>query len=143
MSSFWPTTRISHVAFLLKFHILARCRYDQFSSEDIHHKNITGVQRFRLLKTTQTSTMVLRSTFLLLARGILGRSSGRRDSQDRDYKALFGVSLRVTCDVWNVAGFEQDRKLRPKHLLWALLMMKTNSSQSVLAALTQTTRKTF
>ena len=87
--------------------------------------------------------MVVKASFILLARGMLGRSSGRVESATRDYVSLFGISARTTVDVWNRCDFDHEAKLRPKHLLWALLMMKTYSSQAIMAALAGTTRKTF
>lgn len=84
--------------------------------------------------------MVNNYTFLRIGRSMLGANG--RESRDRDFKGLFGVPVVVCMDVWQQCDFVGEG-MKPKHLMWGLLMLKIYGNQSVLAAVASTTRKTF
>jgi hypothetical protein len=74
------------------------------------------------------------ASFEILAQSFLQRS-------DRDFRALFGVGPGVVCQLWQRCSFPP--KTMPKHLLWALLFLKTYATEPVLCSIVGTTRKTF
>ena len=86
-------------------------------------------------------TMVLRRTFIRIAMSILKNSSGRIDSKNRDFRALFGISPQVCVDTWHRCNFSAD--ITPKHLMWTLMFLKTYATEPVLASLAGVSRKTY
>ena len=72
---------------------------------------------------------------------VLGQSFQQRAGQDRDFRALFGICPDVVADLWRQAQFPS--KAEPKHLLWALMFLKTYATEPMLCAIAGTTRKTF
>ena len=96
--------------------------------------------------------MVTAHTFLSLLSTIklqvIGGSSGGarysgRGEHERAFRSLFGVGASVVADLWCRCESERlfQRGTRPKHLLWALLMMKVYPSESVIAGMVSATRK--
>ena len=77
--------------------------------------------------------MITKYNFLRIGRSVIGRTT--QESRGRDFKATFGVSIAVCVDLWYSCGFDHDKKIKPKHMMWGLLKMKVYSNQSVLAAL--------
>ena len=88
--------------------------------------------------------MVNSASFLLLARTIQrgGHGDGRYAS-DRAFRALFGVSSLVVNDIWHAAKPNFPAGTKPKHLLWACLLLKVYGTEDALSSLVGTTRKTF
>lgn len=64
-----------------------------------------------------------------------------RQPKDRDFRANFGVSLQTIVDVWVDGKFK--KKTKPKHILWALLFLKTYATEDRLSRQVQVDRKTF
>lgn len=85
------------------------------------------------------STMVICSpeAFRLLAKSITNTRS------ERGYKAKFGASPDVCCDLWERLQPTRPKKSLPKHLLWAMLFLKLYATEPVLSDMVGTTRKTF
>lgn len=71
----------------------------------------------------------------LLGRGIVGRGHER----GRSCKAFFGVEPTVALELWDICN-DSVEKVRPKHLLWGLMLLKLNSNQTTLASLATATR---
>lgn len=86
-------------------------------------------------------TLVNKFYIIRLGRQIL--YSGRRDGSRRDFRALFGVSPTVCVDLWYLCRDSFDKKIRPRHLLWSLMWMKTCATEPILSSLVRVTRKTF
>ena len=88
---------------------------------------------------------VTADAFLVAATNIIGRSvqgkSLSHESRERHFWALFGVGPCACSDLWRLCEFSQETK--PKHLLWALLFLKTYATEAVLCTLAGTTRKTL
>ena len=75
--------------------------------------------------------MILTSNhFLYYANAILERANRDGGFGDRDFRALFGVGANICSIVWNLCDFPIGTE--PKHLLWALLFLKVNGTESVL-----------
>jgi hypothetical protein len=68
-----------------------------------------------------------------------------KNSRDKRFRALFGVSCDVCSHVWEyVNAFEAaSTKARPHHLLWCLLFVKTYASEAALSTIVGVTEKTF
>ena len=83
------------------------------------------------------------AAFQLEARAIFRKSSG--ESYDKDFRSLFGVGLQVCCQTYRLC--EQSNNLpdrcEPKFFLWALMFLKLYDTESVLARMAKTTRKTY
>lgn len=60
----------------------------------------------------------------------------------RAFRAAFGTSASVCAIIWNKVKPLRKGAL-PKHLLWALLLMKTSCSHQVLCSITESDAKTF
>ena len=68
-------------------------------------------------------------------------------TQDRDFRSQFGVNWRVCSSLWNLLdehfSSAPGLKRQPKHLLWALMFLKTYANESTYRCLTGVTEKTF
>ena len=64
-------------------------------------------------------------------------------ANDRAFFAHFGCSSDVISIVWQKIHRIKPRSCKPKHVLWALLFLKTYNSEDVLASRVGTNRKTF
>ena len=53
----------------------------------------------------------------------------------RKFRAFFGTSPLVCVVVWDLLLVQRPRKSTPEHLLWALLLLKRYTIESVNAAL--------
>jgi hypothetical protein len=66
--------------------------------------------------------------------------------RDRQFKALFGTTAQVCVTLWELMSPETSmpKNARPKHLLWALLLLKVYGTETVLSSLVGgTTEKTY
>ena len=61
----------------------------------------------------------------------------------RKFRAFFGTSPLVCVVVWDLLLVQRPRKSTPEHLLWALLLLKRYTIESVNAALVGVSEKTF
>jgi hypothetical protein len=75
----------------------------------------------------------------LLAESAVGVSS----KNDRGFRSHFGCSSDVCSVLWQMMAVNRPNGMRPTHLLWALLFLKTYSTEDVLAERVGTTRKTY
>lgn len=67
------------------------------------------------------------------------------DGRDRDFRYMFGVGLETCVNAWNLcvdSGNLPDGA-QPFHFLWALMFLKLYETESLLARLAGTTRKTY
>lgn len=85
-----------------------------------------------------SSTMTLLTTqhVWLAAKQLLQEHGGR------DFNSIFGKTPEVVALTWNLLDLG-DTGAKLKHLLWALMFMKTYSKEPVLASMAKVTRKTF
>lgn len=67
------------------------------------------------------------------------------DGADRDFRALFGVSLDTCISAWDlcVASGRLPLGTQEYHFLWALMFLKLYDTESILARLAGATRKTY
>lgn len=79
--------------------------------------------------------------FQILSGSVAG---GNREGL-RSFKARFGCSPDVCSVLWEMMSIRRTkpRNMTPKHLLWALLFMKTYNSETMLSGLLDVERKTF
>ena len=75
--------------------------------------------------------------FRLAARPILAEQNAR------DFQSLFGSTPEVCSLAWNLLDLVDIEAAAPKHLLWALMLMKTYGKESDLCAKVGVVRKTF
>jgi len=61
----------------------------------------------------------------------------------RDEKSLFGVSSLVAYAVWESIYISLPNSSQPEHLLWALIFLKTYSSERTHSLIAQCDPKTF
>jgi hypothetical protein len=61
----------------------------------------------------------------------------------RKFRAFFGTSSLVCVAVWDFLLVQRPRKSTPEHLLWALLLLRRYTIESVNAALVGVSEKTF
>ena len=81
--------------------------------------------------------LVTPSGFLVLAKTMVNCRS------NRSYRAKFGCSPLVCTDLWERLKNKRPRGAQAKHLLWALLFLKTYNTEDNLSELIGTTSKTF
>ena len=82
-------------------------------------------------------------TFWILGHTITGHNlEGSLCLGYRKFRAFFGTSPQVCAIVWNSLS-NRPPKSQPKHLLWGLMLLKQYHIESVNAALTGVTEKTF
>lgn len=76
---------------------------------------------------------------------LLAKNSRLSISDDRSFKSHFGTNIDVASIVWDMMKENRRRPLsmRPIHLLWGLLFLKTYSTTDVLAASVGTSRNTL
>jgi len=66
------------------------------------------------------------SHFRVAALPIIARAHNDRGDAD-DFKSMFGISADLTAVVWNICNFPAGTQ--PKHLVWALLLLKTYANE--------------
>ena len=86
--------------------------------------------------------------FLTLGVTIGGERKFERDLNKADtnfFKRTYGVSPEVCSQTWELLTLRHlvTSKARPKHLLWALVLLNIYSSEIFLSRLLMTTEKTF
>ena len=59
----------------------------------------------------------------------------------RDFHTMFGSSPEICSLCWNLLDIPPRGE--PKHLLWALMLLKTYAKEKVLASLAQVDRRTY
>ena len=64
-----------------------------------------------------------------------------RRGDGRDFQTMFGATPEVCALCWNLMNIPP--KGQHKHLLWALMLMKTYAKEKVLAALADADRRTY
>ena len=76
---------------------------------------------------------------------ISGSVAGGNSEGIRSFKARFGCSPDVCSVLWEMMSNRRSkpRNMIPKHLLWALLFLKTYNSETVLSGVLGIERKTF
>jgi hypothetical protein len=79
--------------------------------------------------------------FRIIGDGILGRMV----NGSRGFVALFGIPPLKVYQLWQLIddGHKRDKKYLPKHLMWALLLLRTYNREEVLATLVGVTEKTY
>ena len=101
------------------------------------------------LVTPHSTRMVVDYTSPILFRVLGERIVGRViNGRDRSYVALFGIPPLKVYQLWRLIYERNNRgntrtKCYPKHLLWALLLLRTYNREEVLAALVGVTEKTY
>jgi hypothetical protein len=90
----------------------------------------------------RSSTMLIRPRFLMTAKCML---SGRRaqlnpelEASEQEFRALFGIGPDVCGHVWTHLSCHKPPKTRPKHLLWTLLFLKVNGTETALSVIART-----
>ena len=68
---------------------------------------------------------------------------GSRSMGYRLFRSFFGTTPQVCEIIWDMLSARRPPHSTPKHLLWALLLLKQYNLESVNAVLTSTTEKTF
>ena len=79
--------------------------------------------------------------FEIAAEDLIGDSNPSQSHQK--YVAHFGVDSLVTAKIWDMTKPSLPTKVKPKHLLWALMFMKVYNSELVLASWAGVTPKTY
>ena len=64
-------------------------------------------------------------------------------SDERMFRSLFGCSPEACSDLWKITFGYQKAGAQPNHLLWALLQLRTYTTEDVLVAMIAVDRKTF
>jgi len=85
-------------------------------------------------------------TFLRIAISITGRRLRLGvPEHDREFRSLFGVSASTCLLLWNKLRQHNARppNATPKHLMWALLFLKSYGTEFCNSSRAKTTRKTF
>ena len=83
---------------------------------------------------------------MIQGRLLLGSKGGPHDAPipEREFRARFGVSANVCFKIWELCENTFLRQnVHHKHLLWALLFLKTYTTEDILATMSGVTRKTF
>lgn len=79
--------------------------------------------------------------FEIAAEDLIGDSNPSQSHQK--YVAHFGVDSLVTAKIWDMTKPSLPTKVKPKHLLWALMFMKVYNSELVFASWAGVTPKTY
>ena len=97
-----------------------------------------------MMNTTGTGTFVDPSEFRLEGTKILRKAQGLSSSTFQcRFSSLFGMTPQICTTLWSLlAGLHPDRG-QPKHLLWALMFLKVNDTEYVLASLASVDEKTL
>ena len=75
-------------------------------------------------------------TIELHAYKIMKRAQGLSESSlSRKFKALFRVSVKMVCILWNILPNQISRRASLKHLMWTLLFMKSYCNEHILSSL--------
>ena len=84
------------------------------------------------------------TSFFETGRWIVFRQGYRRMLK-RKFKAHFGASPEICCDIWQMINpcEEMNSYTRPMHLLWGCMLMKVYATEEVLSAIAGVTEKTF
>lgn len=110
-----------------------------------HNRNINGLQSPTTTSTNrdQIPPPYQESAFVAAAQNILRRGlyGSRRGVQS--YVNMFGVSPTVTAVVWVHIRDSLPEETMPKHLLWALMLLKVYGTEAVHEALSGVCRTTF
>ena len=69
----------------------------------------------------------------------LGKSEEMRE---RRFRSLFGISPLVCVHLWTLLYPQISKRTEPRHLLWALLFLKSYANEVVLSAMTGADEKT-
>ena len=82
--------------------------------------------------------------FLRLGGQIAGHVlvSGRVE-HERNFRSFFGVSSKTCANAWARVFIRSPPSFTRSHFLWGLMLMKVYATETVLASLAGTTRKTF
>ena len=91
-----------------------------------------------------TLSMASIDTFWRLGHKITGYElEGSLSVGYRKFRSFFGTTPLVCFVSWDMLSPVRPRKSAPKHLLWALMLLKNYSTESVNAGLTDVDEKTF
>ena len=83
--------------------------------------------------------------FVVFAANVLGLEPRRLEDRDR-FRAMFGCSSLICSELWLLIETNAGAiaaKVKPCHLLWALIFLELYKSIWVLAAIVGTTEKTY
>ena len=81
--------------------------------------------------------------FEALAEEIFKRNLGLSEIvANRRFRGLFGVSAEICGQIWSLTQHQHLPGSQPRHLLWALLFLKSYANETVLSALTGADEKT-
>jgi hypothetical protein len=85
--------------------------------------------------------------FLCLARGLGFRLNGESTRKEKfegafAFRSLFGISPETACTMYQLGNLNK-KKITPKHFLWGLILLQSYETETNLAAVFATTRKTF
>ena len=106
--------------------------------------------KMRFASTTKNIEMhrfhgqaITQETFWLLMRDFrIPNYYGNAPPKDeRLFRSLFGCHPQLCVDIWKLCAWKQGTT--PKHLLWALLFLKTYGTEDVICSLAGCSRKTF
>ena len=87
---------------------------------------------------------MLSSFFLSCASEMLGRAPKSFTSVAyRRFRGIFGVSPETCASLWNLIGEKAPSGSVPVHLLWALLFLKSYSTEHVNSVIAGVDEKTF
>ena len=106
--------------------------------------NVTETVLFKNKCYSEFFSMALIETFWESGHTITGHNTGGSLTVGyRKFRAFFGTSPLVCIIVWDLLCHVRPRNSKPEHLLWAMMLLKRYSIESVNAALTKVSEKTF
>ena len=70
-------------------------------------------------------------------------TTGSRGMGHRKFRTFFGTTPQICAIIWSKMSATRPDKASPEHLLWALLLLKLYNIESINAALTGVSEKTF
>ena len=83
-------------------------------------------------------------TFWDIGHKITGHNTnGSLSTGYRIFRAFFGTSPLVCMVVWELLFHVRPKNSKPEHLLWAMMLLKRYSIESINATLTKVTEKTY
>ena len=62
---------------------------------------------------------------------------------ERNFRSLFGTIPEVCAAVWNRLVFDEGSGVRPVHLLWSLMFMKSYAKEALLCRIAGVSRSTY
>lgn len=87
---------------------------------------------------------VTSNVFRSLGHEMIGRSGRLASySASRQFRSLFGTSPEVCSILWRQVHSSIPKRGKPKHILWALLFLKTYATEDVLSTVVGVDRKTY